>query len=215
MKTIFTFPSYSIEMKIIWGIFGLMIISSCGFVHFMGTKATVDQSKPEVANYLIENNLDCYDYNLLFKDELIDSLSIKKYALNLWQLEYGTTQSTIQLRIYDSLGKLVNGYAQCYGEFKKLNILSEKPFKTFSHLPTNFDLRFKDDIDLWDISESDRQEIFVKANEKKYTLVIYWNIWSNYYSKVMLKELRKYLQKFQMKKEVLIILVNTDYSIVK
>jgi hypothetical protein len=181
----------------------------------MGTKSTVDKSKLEVENYLVKNKVGFQDYNLFIKDELIDSLSSKKHAVNLWQFEHGVEQSTIQLRIYDSLGVLVNGYVQCYGEFKRLNILSEKPFKTFSHLPTNFDLRFRDNLDLWNISESDRQAILVKASKKKFTFVVYWNIWSNYYSKIILKKLKKYLKEFQMKNDVLIILVNTDYSIVK
>jgi hypothetical protein len=199
-------------IKIILTVFTLVLISSCGFVHFMGTKDPVDKSKEEVDKYLMKNQVSFYDYNLLLKDEWIDSLSGKKHALNLWQLEHGTKQSTIQLRMYDSLGILVNGYAQCYGEFKKLNILSGKPFKTFSHLPTNFDLRFRDNLDLWNITGSERQEILEKSANQKFTFVVYWNIWSNYYSRVMLKELRKYLKKYEMKDEVLIILVNTDFS---
>lgn len=199
-------------MKLIASIFTMVLISSCGFVHYMGTKSTVDKSSLEVNNYLIRNKISFYDYNLFIKDELIDSLSSKKHAVNLWQLEHGTEQSTIQLRIYDSLGVLVNAYVQCYGEFKRLNILSDKPYKKFNHLPTNFELQFNDNLDLWNINESDRQEILAKASQKKYTIVVYWNIWSNYYSKVMLKELRKYLKKYQMKDEVLIILVNTDFS---
>lgn len=200
-------------MKVIFLFIILLLISSCGFIHYMGTKKAIDKSRAEVGEHLVKNKAAFYDYNLLLKDECIDSLSTKKHALNLWQLEYGTKQSTIQLRIYDSIVKLVNGYAQCYGEFKKLNILSEKPFKVFNHLPTNFNLRFSDNFDLWNATDSDRQEILVKASEKKYTMVIYWNIWSNYYSEIMFKELRKYLKKFEMKKDVLIILVNTDYSI--
>lgn len=199
-------------IKIILTVFTLVLISSCGFVHFMGTKDAVDKSKEEVDKYLMKNQVSFYDYNLLLKDEWIDSLSGKKHALNLWQLEHGTKQSTIQLRMYDSLGILVNAYAQCYGEFKKLNILSGKPFKRFSHLPTNFDLRFKDNLDLWNITGSERQEILEKSANQKFTFVVYWNIWSNYYSRVMLKELRKYLKKYEMKDEVLIILVNTDFS---
>jgi hypothetical protein len=202
-------------MKTILVFIGFFITSSCSFLHYMGTKSTVDKSKLEVENYLVKNKVGFQDYNLFIKDELIDSLSSKKHAVNLWQFEHGVEQSTIQLRIYDSLGVLVNGYVQCYGEFKRLNILSEKPFKTFSHLPTNFDLRFRDNLDLWNISESDRQAILVKASKKKFTFVVYWNIWSNYYSKIILKKLKKYLKEFQMKNDVLIILVNTDYSIVK
>lgn len=199
-------------MKAILVFIGFLIISSCSFVHYMGTKNTVDKSKLEVENYLVKNKVAFQDYNLLIKDELIDSLSSKKHAINLWQFEHGVEQSTIQLRIYDSIGVLVNAYVQCYGEFKRLNILSEKPFKTFSHLPTNYDLRFEDNFDLWNINDSNRQEILVKASKKKFTFVVYWNIWSNYYSRVMLKELKNYLRKFEMKDEVLTILVNTDFS---
>lgn len=199
-------------MKIILSVFSLMFVSSCGFIHYMGTKTTVDKSILEVENYLVKNKIVFQDYNLLIRDELIDSLSSKKHALNLWQFERGVEQSTIQLRIYDSLGNMINGYTQCYGEFKKLNILSEKFFKHFEQLPNNYNLRFKDDIVLWNINEYEQQRILKNANEKKFTIVVYWNIWSNYYSKIILKKLREYLKKFEMKNEVLIILVNTDYS---
>lgn len=198
-------------MKIVFLFTTLLLSSSCSFIHYMGTKEVVDKSKSDIDHYLLQNKVLYSDYNLLLKDELIDSLSTKKHAVNLWQYEHGTKQSTIQLRIYDSVGKLVNAYVQCYGEFKKLNILAEKPFKTFSNIPLA-DLQFNDNLELWSLTESEVQEILTKASEKKYTFVIYWNIWSNYYSRVMLKELRKYLKKYQMKDEVLIILVNTDFS---
>ncbi|AEA44236.1 hypothetical protein [Fluviicola taffensis] len=188
----------------------LTTISSCGLIHYMGTKPFMDKTRYEVETYLAKNNIIYYDHSILMKDELIDSLSAKKHALDLYKLEKGTMQSQMQLRIYDSLGKLINGYCQCYGDMNRLNILSEKGFKKFEHLPTNYELKFKDNLSLWNINESEEQRILLGAQEKKYTIVIYWNIWSNHYSKIMLKKLKEYLLKFEMKNEVLIILVNDD-----
>ena len=40
---------------------------------------------------------------------------------------------------------------------------------------------------------------------------LYWNIWSNYYSKGMLKELEEYLREYESPDhQILTILVNTD-----
>lgn len=200
-------------MKICLSFTLLFLSASCGFIHYMGTKTQVDKTESEIARYLHQNKVDFYDYNLLLKDELSDSLNGKKHALNLWQVEHGSKQATVQLRIYDSIGRLVNAYTGCYGDFKKMNILAEKPFKVFSYLPTNYNLRFPDNLELWKVTESEEREILAKAGEKKYTLVFYWNVWSNYYSKIIFRKLKKYLKEFRMKEDLLIILVNTDRAV--
>lgn len=188
----------------------LLTMQSCDFFRFMATKEPVAKSVAEVNGYLQQENITYYDYSILLPKESVDSLSATNHALNLWKLERNVPQSSIQLRVYDSSGQLVNGYSQCYGNMNRVNILSEKDSKQFEQFPNNYSLLFSSEIELWNIP-SEQQEAIEKANShKKYTFVIYWNIWSNYYSKVIFKNLEKYLSRFQMREEVLIILVNTD-----
>lgn len=190
----------------------LMGLYSCGFLHYMATKEAENKSENEIEDYLIKNKIAYADFSISLPDDLIDSLSAKEHALHLWQLERGVPQSTIQLRVYDSLGKLINGYVQCYGDFKRLNILSEKDLRMFEHLPNNYDLLFDREFHLWGLNDAQEKEILSASKGKKYRFVVYWNIWSNYYSRVMLKEISRYLKKYQAEKTTMVILVNTDYT---
>ena len=128
----------------------------------------------------------------------------------MWKYERQTEQSTIQIRVYNSDGSLVNGYTQCYGDMNKINILSEKNTKLFKQFPNNYSLLFEDELSLLNISDGMKDEIKLKYPQKTFTFVVYWNIWSNHFSKIIFQKLRIYLNKFDMQNNVLIILINTD-----
>jgi hypothetical protein len=176
----------------------------------MNTKEIINKSDSEILNYLEDNKFSFYDYSFLLPMNNIDSLSNKNHALDLWKLENQIEQSTIQIRVYDSLRCLINGYLQCYGNMNKLNILSEKETKQFEWLPNNYSLMFNNELQLLNIPKDLEDEILLKNSQKRYTFVIYWNIWSNYFSRIMFINLDKYLSKYQMRDSSLIILVNTD-----
>lgn len=199
-------------MKINFAIFLLCtsLLSSCTFIRFMNTKAIVNKTENEIISYLKDNNFSFYDYSFLLPMNNIDSLSQKNHALDLWKLENQIEQSTIQIRVYDSLGHLINGYLQCYGNMNKLNILSEKETKQFEWLPNNYSLMFSNELQLLNLSKEVEDDILLKNFQRRYTFVVYWNIWSNYFSKIMFVNLNKYLSKYQMKDNSLIIFVNTD-----
>lgn len=190
----------------------LFSLNACGFIHFMATKPVGDRDKAVIQEYLHKNKFTAFDYNFQAIDTLIDSLDAAKHALDTWKTEHGTPQSKIQFRVYDSIGDLINGYTQCYGDFKKLNMVKTKEFSHFPWLPNNYNLRFEDDPELWDISNAQKQEL-LSSNHHKYTIVIYWNIWSNYYSRIMLKELNKHFERYKDKDLYRVILVNTDRDI--
>ncbi len=182
----------------------------------MGTKKTVDKNRFEISTYLNENNILRFDYSFQFNEEMLDSFSTLKYSLDTVKFQRQITQSEIQIRIFDSLGRFVNGHCQCYGNFKRLNILKTKDLTFFSQLPNNKSLNFSNEFNLWKINPCDREEIRKNTLSKKYTMVVYWNIWSNHFSKVMLKEVEKYRKKFDPTgSNTLIILVNTDRDLKK
>ncbi len=194
-------------MKFIYLIFCCLLMTSCGFFHFVGTKDEVAKSELEILDYAKKNKF-VFDEHFVLYSDVRDSFSNKTHALDLWKLERNKEQSFIQLRIYDSFGNLVNGYAQCYGELNRVNILAEKDFRTMVQFPNNFDLKFADNLKLFTASS---EELMLKESQgKKYTMVIYWNIWSNYYSRIMFRKLGQYLKKYKMRDQIYIISVNTD-----
>jgi hypothetical protein len=158
--------------------------------------------------YFKRHKINYFDYSFFFVDSLADSLSTHKYALNTWKLENRTNASPIQLRVYDSRGKLINGYSQCFGNFKKLNILKDTNLVYYNHLPINNKLNFDDDLFFIKAPDSIKEKLNENCGYYKYTIVFYWNIWSNYYSKVIFKELKNFKDKINEEK-IRIILINT------
>lgn len=188
----------------------IFVIQSCGFVHYMGTKDVVQKNEFEINNYLEQKNVSFYDYSFVLSKENIALLDSSEHVLDLWKYEKGVEQSTIQLRIYDSIGQFVNGYAQCYGDMNRINILSSENFKQFEQFPNNYSLIFSNELKLWNLTQQQQQTIVEQSSNKTYTFVIYWNIWSNHYSKIIFKNLDRYLNKYKMKQNSFIILINTD-----
>ncbi len=199
-------------MRISYLLFCIFIFSfqSCTFIRYMNTKEIVNKNESEIAKYLESNKIDFYDYSFVFPGINIDSLYNENHVLDLWKYERGTEQSTIQIRVYNSSGNLINGYTQCYGNLNSINILSEKNTKIFQRLPNNYSLLFENELSLLNIQEKVKDEIKLKSSQKTFTIVIYWNIWSNYFSKIIFQKLKKYLKRYEMYDDVLIILINTD-----
>ncbi len=200
------------KMKFSYLIFFFFFLSfqSCTFIRYMNTKEIVNKNEYDISEYLKSNKIDFYDYSFVLSGISIDSLSNKNHVLDLWKYERGTEQSTIQIRVYNSSGKLINGNTQCYGNLNSINILSEKNTKMFQRLPNNYSLLFDDELSLLNIDEKVKDEIKLKSSQKTFTFVIYWNIWSNDFSKIIFRKLKKYLKRYEMKDDVLVILINTD-----
>ena len=143
----------------------------------------------EIDKYLIKNKFQSHQYSFLLVDSLLYLFSTESHALDTWKLEKEIKQPLIQLRIYDNKGIFFNAYAQCYGPLKKLNILDSNPPRIIPHLPNNQNLKFEHEFELWEIDEATKQKIIAESKMHTYTFVLYWNIWTNYYSKVVFKEI--------------------------
>lgn len=188
-----------------------LLLHSCGFIHYMGTKEPSDESPEHAAAFLKKHRFTSLaDRTFFLKDSLVDSLSTSIHALDTWKLNKGTPQSLMQIRIYDSLGKFVNGYAQCYGPYKRLSILEKKEFRYFRQFPNNDKLLFPNEFSLWDLPSSEKTTISEACSKNAYTFVVYWNCWSNHYSKVMLRAVKKYLKNYETPDfQIQVLLVNT------
>lgn len=117
----------------------------------MNTKEIVNKNECEIAQYLESNKIDFDDYSFVLYGISIDSLSNENHVLDLWKYERKTQQSTIQIRVYNSFGNLINGYTQCYGDLNYVNILSEKNTKMFQRFPNNYSLLFGNELSLLNI----------------------------------------------------------------
>lgn len=187
--------------------------TSCTFYHYMCMSHPGDESKVDIANFLDRKEIE-YSYSTFLKDSCWTGLGDSIHYLNTYKYRKGTSPSPIQLRVYNDSGDFVSGYSQCYGPFKRLNILKEYPPVVIPHLPNNTQLRFEDELQLFQVSDASRRQIIGDSRRSDYTLVVYWNMWSGYFSEVVLKEASEYFVDHNSDSaRVTLILVNTGVDI--
>ena len=191
------------------GFSGLLSLNSCGFVRLLGTTDQLDETEQEATEYLKSNGYS-YDYAFMMTDSLWYLLNSDSLVLNLYKHARGVNASPIQLRVFDRNGKFVTAYSQCYAGFKQRNILETYPPKVFDWWPSNPNLIFSNELKIMDINDAEKSILLDRIHKYDYTMVLYWNIWSNYFSKVVLKEASKYREEHNSNGEsVQLILVNT------
>ncbi len=192
-----------LRMNKISGILLLFIVfNSCTLVRLLNTKSQDDESSEEIAAFLKKKKYS-YDYSFENIDSTANLLLQADHRINDSSAQY----SFIQLRVYDSLGSLYSGYSQCMGNFNKRIILDSLPPRKNPYPFLNKDLKFEAELDLINIDDETKRTIMKEAREYDYTFVVYWNIWTNYFSKHLLKDVSKAKKKYPDK--VLVILVNT------
>ncbi len=185
----------------------LLGMGSCSLIHYLYTTDPADETGEQISSYL--ESLDIpYDYSLLLLDSVWYKLNEERHFLNRYKHSTGASASPIQLRLYNKKGEIINGYSQCYGDYKKFDFLNKDVEKLTNLVPTNYNLRLEDEFEMFDITEATKKEILLKARESDRIILCYWNIWSKYFSKVVLKGIRKYKQNHPDER-TLIILVNT------
>ena len=91
--------------------------------------------------------------------------------------------------------------------FNKNKIIDKlpPPKNTYPFLNTN--LKLINEFDLINIDSTTKSKIINESRHYNYTFVVYWTIWTNYFSKHVLKKVSKIKNKEPNK--VLVILVNT------
>ena len=97
------------------------------------------------------------------------------------------TESYSGKRIKRGLYRTKNGTLINSDVNGSLNILRKEEFVRYDNLFNNYALNYKDEFDLFVISEDEKNKI-LRESEGKNRIVVYWNIWSNHYSKIMLKK---------------------------
>ena len=194
-------------MKKTFLILSVLIFSSCSLIHFLSVNDKKPESRKEYQAYLLANGYDTINSFQLLRN-YYDSIHTLPYTLNLYKLKYNTKASPIQIRVYDSTGKFINGYEQCFGELRKTHILDSFPLKKITHFPINYNLLLINDIKLFSHNLIEQREILNNASDKKYTFIVFYSQWASYYSTNTLKLLKKHLK--YNSNNVLLIKVNTS-----
>lgn len=179
-----------------------LFISSCDLIRLINTTEEKNESDTQIEKYLSKHKIH-YDYCLKNIDSTSHLLKHEKYRIN----DSSSTYSYIQLRIFDSLGELYSGYSQCMGNFNKRHFISELPPKKNNYPFINKDLLFENELDLVEINSDLRNKILKEYRNYNYIFVVYWNIWTNYFSRHVLKEVSRIKEIHTG--EVLVLLINT------
>lgn len=70
----------------------------------------------------------------------------------------------------------------------------------------NTNLKFKNEFDLIALSAEEKASIIKKAENSNYVFVVYWNIWTRYFSRNVLREVSHLKKKY--KEDLVVVLVN-------
>ena len=187
-------------------IFILFFFTQCGIAHLMTIRKSDYEPRSEYNQYLAKHNIDTtFSYQL--KPIYLDSLSNKKYSLNLYKTQHQGNPSVLQLRMYDNKGKFIYGHEQCFGDVDAFPILDSLPFKKVEYLPVNMNLLFINDLNWIQLTGEQRDKLVILNNKYPYTIIAAYAVWPGWYSHHTLRRLNKYVNTYG-KENFLLICVN-------
>lgn len=171
-------------------------------------KEKTPECTSEYNSFLLKNGIDTtYSYQLSYNYR--DSLSLEKYAINLYKLKSNTKASPIQIRFYSIDGELLNGYEQCFGDIYRFSLLDSLPMKHAPWLPINYKLNLNNDLNLINLRIDERNKILMQKDKHKFVIIVMYSVWANWYSKHILKAVKSYIKKYG-EANFLFIKVNTS-----
>lgn len=184
------------------------LFSGCSIIHYFSVSEMRSESLAQAKEYLTRLSIDT---NLAFQilPECVDSLSFLKYQIDIYKLEHGTKASPIQLRMYDNNGTFIYGWTQCFGSIERLGLLDSIPLKQRKHLPVNKNLSFYNDLTLFNINEIEKDKIVKSSVKYDYIIIVFWAEWTGWYSKNLLKNTLKYINKYKEYK-IMLLTLNTS-----
>lgn len=173
-------------MKYILIFIPLIALYSCDIMRLLNTSKQKDETTEEISVFLNKHKF-IYDYSFSNIDSTSNLLTDSIYKLDKKSAIY----SFIQLRIYDTSGKLYSGYSQCMGNFNSRKFIDSLPPLKNSYPYLNSELEFKDELNLISISPETKMQVLQEYQRYDYIFVVYWTIWTNYFSKHVLREVSK------------------------
>ena len=175
----------------------LLSFAGCGsfiLYPFYGIQKPHKDTKEFCDALLLKHRFDTAN-SYFISPQFADSISVEKFALNLYKLKTNTSASPLQLRMYDQSGALVYGWAQCLGNLARSQILDSIPFK---HRPSldgiiNFELQLATDLELLGLPETQRRQFFKKLTENEFVIMVFYAGWTGWFTKDVFKKLRRYI----------------------
>lgn len=190
-------------MKLLFALGLSAFLVSCSILHLINVKKEKNESIYEV-NAFLKKKKYTYDESLF----LNDSLHFLRKTSGYIHSDLSKIVSYIEVRIFDSSGANYTSFSQCHNDFAKKGFVSEIPIRLNSQqLYINNTLSLKNELVLFDINFAQKQSIETFAKNYKYTIVVYYTIWTNHFSEKVLKELSKFKKKYP--NEVYLILANS------
>ncbi len=172
-----------------------LLMNSCIILYpFYGIKKKTDETIEVQKEYLLDKGFDTL--NLYRKScAYADSLSHKKYALNTYKIAHNGRAAAVQIRMYDTTGKLLYGWEQCFGNAEKLAIFDSVPMKGRPWLPVNFNLSLETDLNLFDIDANEKQRLIEESKNHDYTIILMWAAWTGRFNSQAFKLLYEYIER--------------------
>lgn len=187
----------------------VLVFVSCNLIRMVqvGTQEQDDEGFEEVKSFLNKKNY-LYDKSFMLTDvDINKKMKSKKHTLGNPKKGY----SYIQVRVYDSIGNYYSAYSQCLGSFNEKHFLTSYPAPLndkFNFLNTS--LKFSSELELISTTKEEKENVLNISRKHPYTIVVYWNIRTKYYSKKVLKEVSNYKKKY--KDKIYVILCNSAKS---
>ena len=98
--------------------------------------------------------------------------------------------------MFDKNAQCVGGYELCYGNAKSLDVYDDVPiFQRNIYNDTISEVvNFYNYVDLFDVDESNKDEIITTIDEYDYNIVVVWTCYAAYYVKRHLRQVKKYIE---------------------
>ena len=189
-------------MKLFFFLCLMFTLFSCDLIRLLNTSEEKNESSSEISSFLKKHKY-AYDYSFESIDSTYHLMKTAEHRINNDSLRY----SYIQLRIYDKAGNLYSGYSQCMGNFNQRKIIDSIPPAKNTNPFLNQKLQFKDELDSLYITPEARHKLLEDTQKYDYTFVVYYTIWTNYFSEHVLSEVSK--TKRSNPDKIRVVLVNT------
>lgn len=152
---------------------------------------------------------DCFFYDI---DSLSHDIFLydEKYCTYRWRLKYNSDASPIQTIMFDKNGNCVGGYELCYGNARMLDVYDEVPiFQRNIYNDTIFDIvNFKNYVDILNANDTEKEYITRTMRKYDYNIIVVWDYYAGYYMKRHLRQVKKYIKKFNDKYKFRVVYLN-------
>ncbi|MBQ8222159.1 MAG: hypothetical protein IJZ87_02240 [Bacteroidales bacterium] len=183
-------------------LFSVLLLSSCQAVWDMTVspfvKYNMEESDISWSKYYPECDYLSYDMDSSLRDNFLHD---EKYCTYRWRLKYDSPASPIQTIMFDNEGKCVGGYEFCYGNAKIFDVYDHIPiFQRNIYNDTIFKIiKFDNYIDLFDTDFAKKKETSQTLKNYDYNIIVVWSYYGGYYMKRHLRQVKKYIEKFNNK----------------